>query len=94
MPLIDMPLEELKKYKGINPKPEDFDKYWDESVEEMKAIDPKVEITPAEFKTPFADCYDMYFTGVHGARVYAKLLKPKNIKRKWQKVNFLLCLMN
>eukprot|EP00828_Plagiopyla_frontata_P011205 TRINITY_DN16171_c0_g1_i1.p3 TRINITY_DN16171_c0_g1~~TRINITY_DN16171_c0_g1_i1.p3 ORF type:complete len:113 (-),score=33.28 TRINITY_DN16171_c0_g1_i1:22-360(-) len=30
----------------------------------------------AEFQAPFAECYDMYFTGVGGARVYAKLLRP------------------
>ncbi len=80
MPLIDMPLEELREYKGINPKPSDFDKYWDESVAEMKAIDPNVELIPAKFKSPVADCYDLYFTGAHGARVYAKFLKPKNIR--------------
>lgn len=82
MPLVDMPLEELKKYKGINPKPDDFEKYWDESLEEMHAIDPEIEIIPAKFRTPACDCYDMYFTGVHGARVHAKLLKPKNITGK------------
>ena len=27
MPMIDMPLSELKTYKGINPKPADFEKY-------------------------------------------------------------------
>lgn len=31
MPLVDMPLKELKKYRGTNPKPEDFDEYWDSS---------------------------------------------------------------
>lgn len=28
MPLsVDMPLEQLEKYKGISPKPQDFDLY-------------------------------------------------------------------
>lgn len=82
MPLVDMPLSELKKYQGVNPKPVDFETYWEESLAEMNATDPKLIITPAEFQSPIADCYDMYFTGVHGARVYAKLVKPKNIKNK------------
>lgn len=82
MPLVDMPLVELKKYQGINPKPADFDRYWDESIAEMRALDPQLKITPAKFQSPIADCYDMYYTGVHGARVYAKLLKPKNISGK------------
>ncbi len=82
MPIIDMPVEELKKYQGTNPKPEDFDEYWEKAVEQMKATDPQVQITEADFKHPAVDCYDMYFTGVGGARVYAKLLKPKKTSGK------------
>lgn len=83
MPMIDMPLSELRTYNGINPKPADFDKYWEESLAEMHALDRQVEITPAkDFESPIVDCFDLYYTGVHGARIYAKLLKPKNIKGK------------
>lgn len=78
MPLIDMPLEELKKYKGISPCPEDFDEFWDRSLEEMRAVDPKVELVPSEFRAPFAECFDLYFTGVGGSRIHAKYLRPKN----------------
>jgi cephalosporin-C deacetylase len=76
--LIDMPLEELKVYQGINPRPHDFDEYWDRALDEMKALDPEVEMVPAEFQTPFAECFHLYFTGVGGARVHAKYLRPKN----------------
>ena len=81
MPIVDMPLEELKAYQGRNPKPVDFEEYWDRAIAEMKAVDPQVELIPAEFQSPVADCYDLYYTGVHGARIYAKLLKPKNIQK-------------
>lgn len=77
MPLtFDFPLEELVTYQGINPRPADMDAFWDESLAEMRAIDPDVSIAPSEFQAPCAECYDMYFTGVGGARVYAKLLRP------------------
>ena len=82
MPMLDMPLEELKKYQGRNPRPADFDEYWDEALKEMHAIDREVTITPSYFTSPVADCYDLWFTGVGGARIYAKLLKPKNINKK------------
>lgn len=78
MPLVDMPLEELKQYKGINPKPADFDEFWDKSIEEMKAIDPQVELVPAEVQTEYASCYHMYYTSTFGARIHAKLVMPKN----------------
>src|SRR5690554_3195900 len=76
--LLDMPLEVLKVYQGINPRPHDFDEYWDKALDEMKALDPEVELVPAEFQTPFAECFHLYFTGVGGARVHAKYLRPKN----------------
>jgi cephalosporin-C deacetylase len=35
MPIVDIPLEKLKEYNGINPCPPDFDKFWDDSLQEM-----------------------------------------------------------
>ncbi|SDZ18865.1 cephalosporin-C deacetylase [Evansella caseinilytica] len=82
MPLIDMPLDELKEYKGINPRPDDFDAYWERALQEMKAVDPQIELVPNEFYVPYAECYDLYFTGVRGARIHAKYVKPTHVKEK------------
>ena len=77
MPLLfDMPFEKLETYPGTNPRPSDFDAYWQAALAEMHSIDPKVELVPATFQASFADCFDMYFTGVSGARVHAKLVRP------------------
>jgi cephalosporin-C deacetylase len=79
MPLtFDLPLEELYAYQGINPRPADFDAYWDTALAEMRAVDPRIELVPAKFQAPRAECFHMYFTGVGGARVHAKLLRPKD----------------
>jgi cephalosporin-C deacetylase len=80
MPMIDLPLNELKTYMGKNPKPSDFDAYWDDALKEMKTISPDVKLEHSKFKTPIADCFDLYFTGVKGARIHAKYLRPKNVK--------------
>lgn len=83
MPLIDMPLDELKKYQGINPRPADFDVYWDKALAEMRAVNPNIEIIPDDsFQVPFATCSHLWFTGVGGARVYAKLVQPKQPSKK------------
>src|ERR1700759_1447196 len=82
MPQLDMPLEKLKTYEGRNPKPADFDGYWTRAVAEMKAVDPQLELRPAKFQTPFADCFNLFFTGVGGARVHAKFVRPKNLSGK------------
>ena len=78
MPQVDMPLEELKAYQGRNPKPADFDEAWDNALAEMRALDPKVEMVPYPLKSSAADCFDLFFTGVGGARVHAKYLRPRN----------------
>jgi cephalosporin-C deacetylase len=77
MPIVDMPLEKLKTYRGINPRPKDFERFWEDALAEMRAVDPKVALAPAEFQTPFAECFDLTFTGVRGARIYAKYLRPR-----------------
>lgn len=80
MPLtFDFPMEKLQTYQGTNPRPADFDSFWDQALGEMHALDPQITLVPAEFKSPVADCFHLYFTGVGGARVHAKLLRPKNV---------------
>ncbi|MCX7710706.1 MAG: acetylxylan esterase [Clostridia bacterium] len=74
----DLPLEDLKKYMGCSPCPSDFDEFWDEALLEMRSINPCFELIPSKFQVPFAECFDLYFTGVRGARIHAKYLKPKN----------------
>lgn len=78
MPLtFDMPFEQLKTYTGTNPKPHDFDEYWSSGLQEMRAADPKTVMVPAEFSAPYAECFDMYFTGVRNARIHVKYVRPK-----------------
>lgn len=86
MPVFEIPLHELKKYQGINPKPEDFEQYWERALDEMNGTDPNAELIPADFQSNVAECFDLYFTGVKGARIHAKLLKPKKEKDKYPAV--------
>lgn len=79
MPLVDMPLSHLHKYEGRNPRPEDFDEFWDVALREMRALDPQIELRPYPLKSHSAACFDLYFTGVGGARVHAKYLRPVRV---------------
>jgi cephalosporin-C deacetylase len=79
MPLIDKPLAELKTYPGLNPRPADFDAYWDAALRELDATDPQPELVPSQELAPrHSEAFDLWFTGVGGARVYAKYVRPKN----------------
>ncbi len=77
MPLIDKPLSELHQYKGINPRPSDFDSYWDDSLRELDTHDSQVELVrDSTLPLRSAECFDLWFTGIGGARVHAKYLRP------------------
>ncbi|MDC7231937.1 MAG: acetylxylan esterase [Spirochaetales bacterium] len=76
MPSIDMPLKELKKYKGINPKPADFDAYWERALKELDSLDFQTELIPSEFKTDHSECFDLYFTGAGGSRIHVRYARP------------------
>ncbi len=80
MPLIDKPLHELTIYQGRNPRPADFDDYWNDAIAEMQALNPQVELRPASFRAPGVEAFDLWFTGVGGARVHAKYLRPAGAK--------------
>lgn len=82
MPILDMPLDQLKNYQGTNPKPSDFDEFWDASIASLDGIDARVELKPYDMRCAIADCFEMTFTSTKGARIYAKLLKPRHIEGK------------
>lgn len=82
MPAIDMPLEKLKKYMGVNPRPDDFDEFWDRSLAELDRIDPCPTFDKVDFPSSIADTYELRFTSVKNARIYAKFMRPKRINGK------------
>lgn len=82
MPLsFDMPYDQLLAYQGTNPRPADHDAYWARALQELDGVDPNVELVPADFQTPFAECLHMYYTSVGGARIHAKLLRPRTLDK-------------
>ena len=83
MPLIDKPLPELKTYLGRNPRPADHDAYWAAALKELDATDPKPELVPSKEIAPrHSEAFDLWFTGVGGARIYAKYVRPKKSSGK------------
>jgi cephalosporin-C deacetylase len=77
MPVFEMPLNELRVYQGRNPRPGDFDAYWSDALGELSSVDSQVVMEHVDHPAAFADCFDLRFTGVSGARVYAKYLRPR-----------------
>ncbi len=82
MPQIDLPLSELKNYMGKSPLPKDFDEYWDRALKELDSVPTDYTLERADFQANGVECYHMYFTGVGGAKIHAKFLKPAKIEGK------------
>ena len=81
MPLtFDLSFDQLEKYQGINPRPADFDTYWNLGLKEINTTDSKVELIPSDFQVAGCECFHLYFSGVQGARVHAKYLRPVKSK--------------
>ena len=80
MPAFDLPLKELRSYRGTNPKPDDFDDYWARALGELDATDAKPELVPSRaIHSRRTEIFDLWFTGVGGARIYAKYLRPAGL---------------
>ncbi len=47
MPSYEMPLEEMKEYRGSSPCPKDFDSYWSDALAELDAVKPEPVLKPA-----------------------------------------------
>lgn len=78
MPAFDLPLSELKVYLGSSPRPSDFDTYWDTVQRQLDDHDPHVELVPnTTLKAEQVECFDLWFVGLGGAKVYAKYVRPK-----------------
>ena len=42
MPVFEVPLDQMRTYLGRNPRPPDFEQYWDRALAEMHSLDPRI----------------------------------------------------
>lgn len=78
MPFSPEMLEELEACRGRNPIPDDFDEFWAARMAEADAVPLDYEVLPSDEIPDFGICTyrDLYFTGMGGARIYAKYAVP------------------
>lgn len=74
-------LDKLSAYKGDSPCPPDIDAFWAAALTELDSVDPAVQLIPAKCIFETTVCFDLYFTGVRGARIHAKLAMPKEMRK-------------
>ncbi|EFL03745.1 MULTISPECIES: acetylxylan esterase [Streptomyces] len=76
MPLMDMPLEELRAYLPAREEPADFDAFWRETLAEARRHDRAPEFTPYDACLTEIDVFDVRFPGFAGDPVAGWLLVP------------------
>jgi cephalosporin-C deacetylase len=47
----------------------------------MHSTDPDIKLIRSNFQVDCAECFDLYFSGVQGARIHAKYLRPKQFRK-------------
>ena len=72
--------DEIKRfegYHGLMACPADFDEFWAARVAEADEVPLRYELTPDEARSlPTCACADLWFDGMLGARLHARVLMP------------------
>ena len=72
-------IEALGGYYGAAPRPDDFESFWQARMAEADAVPLHYTVTQAQEVPSWDSCefLDLWFTGMEGARLYAKFLRPR-----------------
>ncbi len=81
MPLEQKAPEQMDRYQGTNPIPEDFEDFWRERMAEADNHPLEYHLEPSEIPNcNTCEFWDLYFTGIRGEQIYVKYLKPVSEK--------------
>ncbi|CAM4419237.1 acetylxylan esterase [Paenibacillus tarimensis] len=73
----DLPLHELERYKPELTKEQDFDKFWEKTLEELNRVPLEVEMTPHDYPAKGVSVHRIAFRSYGGARIEGWLAMPK-----------------
>ena len=74
---FDLPLEELRTYKPLRGEPDDFDAFWQRSLEEARQHDLIAVFEPADYGLVTVEAFDVTFSGYDGQRIRGWFLLPR-----------------
>jgi cephalosporin-C deacetylase len=80
MPFFDLPPHQLPNYRSATPAPDDFDAFWQATLEEARqhALDPV--FTPLDYGLDAFEIFDVTFSGFGGHRIKGWYIKPAGRK--------------
>ncbi len=77
MPLFDLPLEDLRRYKPALTAPEDFDAFWSATLAEARGFALEARFTPFDAGLKTLEVFDVTFNGYGGQPIKGWFLLPK-----------------
>jgi cephalosporin-C deacetylase len=78
MPLIDLPIGQLKKYKPKLTKKKDFDKFWSTTIKQSANQPLNISLKKFEFPAKNVVCHRLYYDGFIKGRMCGWYLLHKN----------------
>ncbi len=77
----DFSLQELREYRpDLVHKPDDFDLFWHDQKENIKAIDPQVTVKWRDYPVPAVEVADLTIESWDGTPLIGLLVKPRDVK--------------
>jgi cephalosporin-C deacetylase len=80
MPIIDMPLEQLRAYRPEPELPADFEAFWRNTLVEAAAAPLEPSLERVAYPVADLDVYRASYTGWHGARISAWFLARRGAR--------------
>jgi len=88
MPAVDLPLDQLQRYRPDLTHEPDFDDFWRATLAEARAFDERPTVTRVDAGVRAVDTYDLTFAGWAGEPVRGWLVLPKGGAARWCVVEF------
>lgn len=77
MPLFDLPLDDLRRYRPERHEPDDFDAFWQRTLAEVRRHPIDAQFAPVETGLITIDTFEVSFAGWNGERVRGWLQLPR-----------------
>ena len=78
MAFVDLPLEELVRYRPDVQEPDDFDAFWQRTLAEARGFEVEVRVEEVEVPYRTVAVHDVTFRGYGGDRISAWLTLPRS----------------
>ena len=82
MAFFDLPISELKNYKPDRNEPQDFDSFWQDSIDAVKQYALDASFVKKDYGLTAVETFDVSFKGYAGQTIKAWLIMPAETKRK------------